>query len=279
MALDKSVALKYDNLKKRLAALPSLLVAYSGGIDSTLLLKVAVDVLGDRACGVIGLSPSLPQRELREAEEIAQQFSLPYVLIETHELEDENYRANPLDRCYYCKRELFSEIYVYARQRGFRWIADGTNADDQGDYRPGRQAAEELRVISPLMEAGLGKRDIRLLARHLGLPNWNKPAMACLSSRIPTGTAISEETLRQIEKAEDFLLARGFRVFRVRHHGDLARIEVDQEELPRFLDADLRKQVVEYFKNLGYVFVTLDLMGYRRGSLNELIHYQRQIND
>ncbi len=262
---------KYIKLRKIIAGYPNLLVAYSGGVDSAFLLKTAFEVLGNRVLGVIGISPSLAKRELNEAKSLAEKFNLPYITIETHELEDENYARNPEDRCYYCKKELFTELYDYAREHGFQYVADGTNQDDVGDYRPGRMAAQELKVVSPLQEAGLTKQDIRELSRFSGLPTWDKPALACLSSRFPTGIRVTQEALRQVEQAEDYLYSLGFKIIRVRHHKDLARIEVGPNEIARFVDPEVRKKVNEKFRELGYKFVTLDLAGYRMGSLNQLI--------
>ena len=269
--LDSKLEKKYHRLIQVLQGYSKLLVAYSGGVDSALLLKTAVDSLGTGALGAIGISPSLAQRELGDAKKIAEQFKLPYIEIETHELEDENYASNPENRCYFCKKELFSEIYDYAREHGFTYIADGTNLDDVGDYRPGREAAKELHVVSPLQEAGLHKLDVRQLSKYLGLPIWDKPALACLSSRFPTGTRLTSGKLKQVEQAENFLYSLGFKILRVRHHENLARIEVAPEEIFRFFETDLREKIDQQLRKLGYKFVTLDLTGYRMGSLNQLI--------
>lgn len=269
--LDSKLEKKYHRLIQVLQGYSKLLVAYSGGVDSALLLKTAVDSLGTGALGAIGISPSLAQRELGDAKKIAEQFKLPYIEIETHELEDENYASNPENRCYFCKKELFSEIYDYAREHGFTHIADGTNLDDVGDYRPGREAAKELHVVSPLQEAGLHKLDVRQLSKYLGLPIWDKPALACLSSRFPAGTRLTSGKLKQVEQAENFLYSLGFKILRVRHHENLARIEVAPEEIFRFFETDLREKIDQQLRNLGYKFVTLDLTGYRMGSLNQLI--------
>ncbi len=256
---------KWHRLKKVLQQYPDLLVAYSGGVDSTLLLKVAVDVLKHRALGVLGRSPSLPKAELESALAVARRFQLPVVVIDTHELEDEQYRSNPHNRCYFCKKELFSRMLAYARKHEFTHLADGTHADDVGDDRPGRTAAGEFRVCSPLLEAGLHKQDIRELSRRLGLPTWNKPEMACLASRFPTGTPISPKALQQVEASEAFLRKLGFRQVRVRHHGQLARIEVDEPEMARLLHPEMRRHVDAGLKQRGYRYVTVDLRGYRRG--------------
>ncbi len=267
--LSPELQIKYQNLKSIIKGYPDLLVAYSGGVDSAVLLKVAADVLGRKTLGVIGVSPSLPEREREDAEKIAGDFSLPYTLLETHEMEDERYRSNPFDRCYYCKKELFSEIFDFAKENGFRNVADGSNLDDDVDFRPGRQAAKELSVVSPLRAAKLNKQDIRELAKFIGLPIWNKPAAACLSSRFPTGTPINKPALRQVEMGENFLLDLGFKIVRVRHHDKLARIEVGQEEIERFLDPATREKVGSYFRQIGYSFITLDLMGYRMAGLSQ----------
>lgn len=261
---------KYSNLRGIISGYPDLLVAYSGGVDSTLLLKVAVDVLKDRALGIIGVSPSLATSELEGAIGTARKFGLPYHLVKTHEMQDENYASNPPDRCYFCKKELFTEMFDYAAENGYRIIADGTNLDDVGDYRPGQQAAHELQVVSPLKEAGLTKQAIREISRYLNLPTWNKPELACLASRLPAGTRLTEEALRRVEQAEQFLKSKGFRIVRVRHHEELARIEVSPHEIARFMNTELREQVFERFKAIGYQFITLDLQGYRQGSLNQL---------
>ncbi|NIV10923.1 MAG: ATP-dependent sacrificial sulfur transferase LarE [Aliifodinibius sp.] len=259
---------KLNTLQNYIARWPNLLIAYSGGVDSTFLLKVATDTLSEKARGIIGVSPSLAKRELNEALQVAQEFGLYVDTINTQEMADPNYRSNPDNRCYFCKKELFSEIYDYARQHGFNYIADGTNGDDVGDHRPGLQAAEELQIRSPLKDARLSKSEIRQLSQELGLPTWNKPEMACLSSRFPTGVAITDAGLQQVEKAEDFLKQLGFQQLRVRHHDKIARIEVRQKELPEIVKEKMRTKIDAYLKSLGYTFVTIDLAGYRRGSLS-----------
>ncbi len=258
---------KLNRLKQILAAFPDVIVAYSGGVDSTFLLKVATDVLGEKALGVIGVSPSLARAELDEALDVARQFRMPVVTIPTREMEDPNYVRNPDNRCYFCKKELFGELFEFARQRGFHVIADGTNVDDLGDVRPGLKAAAEFDVRSPLKEAGLHKTEIRELSRLMGLPTWNKPEMACLSSRIPTGIPITEESLRQVEAAEAVLRNLGFHQFRVRHHHTLARIEVAAEEWQRWIDEDVRQTAFRELKKLGYQFVTLDIRPYQRSKV------------
>jgi uncharacterized protein len=269
--LPRELEKKYHELNHILKGYHKLLVAYSGGVDSVFLLKTASDVLGNNSLGVIGDSPSLARRELSEAVDIAQKFNLPYVIIKTHELEDENYASNPENRCYFCKKELFNEIYDYAKEKDFTYIADGTNADDAVDFRPGKKAAQELKVVSPLQQAGFTKKDVRDLSQFLGLPTWNKPALACLSSRLPTGTRVTSAALKQVEQAEEYLYALGFKILRVRHHDNLARIEVGPEEINNFFDEVLRKKIDKRFREIGYKFVTLDISGYRMGSLNQLI--------
>ncbi len=244
-----------------------VIVAFSAGIDSTLVLKVACDRLGDNALGVTAVSPSLAQSELQEAIELARLIGARHRLLETHELDDPNYAANPINRCYFCKTELYDELLELARREGYRYILNGANLDDVGDYRPGEQAAREFDVRSPLREAGMTKAHVRALARELGLPNWNKPAMACLSSRLPYGTRVTREALSQVEQAERYLRSLGFRQLRVRHHGDLARIEVERADLSRLIE--LGQEIHAELKRIGYTYVTADLLGFRSGSMNE----------
>lgn len=239
------------------------------------LARVAYDVLGDRALAVIADSPSLPRRELSEALEVAKQHQFPVRVVKTDEFANASYLANPTNRCYFCKHELFTELEPLARAEGFKVIAYGENASDIGDHRPGAQAAKEFAVRAPLKEAGLTKAEIRALSAQLGLPTADKPQLACLSSRIPYGEAVTPEKLRMIEEAEYCLRDRGFYDVRVRHHelkqGQLARIEVGPEELPRLLEEGVRTQIAEALRKLGYTQVTMDLQGYRRGSLNETV--------
>jgi pyridinium-3,5-biscarboxylic acid mononucleotide sulfurtransferase len=251
-----------------LASLGSVIVAYSGGADSAYLAFIAHRTLGDRAVAVTADSPSYPERHRQLAIQIARDFGLRHEIIQTSELERPEYRANPSNRCYYCKHELYTHLSRIAAGRG-AVIVDGNNADDRGDYRPGRQAAREFGVRSPLDEVDLSKEEIRALSRQAGLPTWNEPASACLSSRIPYHTEVTDEKLRTIERAEQALRALGFRVFRVRHHDDLARIEIARAEMPRALDPDVSAAIVRALKEAGYRYVSLDLQGYRTGSLNE----------
>jgi len=255
-------------LRDTLSSLGSVVVAYSGGVDSAYLAYVANDTLGERAVAVTADSPSYPERHRQMATQVAEQFGLRHEIIHTSELERPEYRANPANRCYYCKHELYTHLSRLAADRR-AVVVDGNNADDRGDYRPGRQAAREFGVRSPLDEVNLAKDEIRDLARIAGLPIWDEPASACLSSRIPYHTEVTDEKLRIIERAESALRAHGFRVCRVRHHDDLARIELDRRELPRALEPEMSATLVRELKAIGYRYVTIDLQGYRTGSLNE----------
>lgn len=245
-----------------------VLVAFSGGVDSTLVLKVAYDLLGEKVLGVTAASPSLPKRELEETIDLARRIGARHRIVETGELQNPDYAANRADRCYFCKTELYSVLAPLAAREGYRSILDGTHAGDIEDFRPGQKAAREHRVVSPLKEAGLLKEEVRALARFFGLPNWDKPAAACLSSRIPHGIPVTAETLEQIEKAERRLRELGFRRLRVRHHNEIARIEVAIEDFPRLIEH--REAVLQGLREAGYLFVTLDLAGFKSGSLNLL---------
>ncbi len=260
---------KERRLFDRLATLDSVIVAFSGGVDSAYLAWAATSILGPRALCVTADSPSYPDHHRQLALRIAREFHLHHELVTTAELERAEYRANPVDRCYFCKHELFTTLTKIARARGFTSIADGSNADDRSDYRPGRKAAREFGVLSPLDEAGLLKHEIRELSRRAGLPTWDEPASACLSSRIPYNSEVTTEKLRMIERAEAVLRELGFRVCRVRHHETLARIEIGRDELPRALEPELRARIVSELQAIGYRHVTIDLQGYRIGSLNE----------
>lgn len=263
---------KLIRLHSILDELGSVVVTYSGGVDSAYLLYAAHERLGDRAVGLTIVSPSLAQTELEDARNIARQIGARHVLVEGHETEDPNYLANTSLRCYFCKTETFDLAFEFARQGEYTAVIDGTNADDIGDHRPGRKAAHEYGMRSPLLEAGLTKAEIRALSRYVGLPSWDKPAMACLASRIPYGTPISVAALNQIERAEAIVRALGVRQLRVRHHDDLARIEVAPPDFELLMI--YRKQVVSALKALGYTYVTLDLIGFRSGSMNEVLDKQ-----
>jgi uncharacterized protein len=260
--------MKDKRLRETLASYPSVIVAYSGGVDSSYLAYVANSVLGDRAFAVTAESPSYPERHRQLARQIARDFGLRHEIIRTGEMDVAEYRANPSNRCYYCKHELYTHLTRLAAVRR-SVVCDGSNADDRGDYRPGRQAARELGVRSPLDDVDLTKSEIRELSRLAGLPTWDEPSSACLSSRIPYGSEVTREKLETIERAERSLRSLGFRVFRVRHHDTVARIEMAPDEMARALEPDTASMIVRELKKAGYRYISLDLQGYRMGSLNE----------
>jgi len=268
-ALDAETQAKYAQLQALLRDMESVLVAYSGGVDSALLLKVAHDVLGSRAMGALAVSPAYAPEETGEAMAVAEQMGIPVITLETHELEDERYVANDFNRCYFCKTELFTQLEPLAKRHNLRYIAYGVNKDDDGDFRPGQKAAREFNVRGPLKEAEMGKREIRAVARLLGVPVWDKPAMACFSSRIPYGSKVDVASLQMIYKAEKLLHDLGFHQLRVRHHDKIARIEVERSELPRLIEDEMSRIVTEGLRKIGYTYVTVDLLGYRSGSMNE----------
>ena len=265
---------KLETLKALLARFEGLAVAFSGGVDSAFLLAVAREVLGDRAIAVTAAPAFVPPRELEEAKAFCEERGIRQVVIPAGNLNIEGVRHNPPDRCYYCKKEIFGKILQVAVENGITVVAEGSNMDDTGDYRPGMRAVRELGVVSPLLEAGLTKAEIRTLSREMGLPTWDKPSFACLASRFVYGEAITDEKLRMVDRAEQLLLDMGFRQFRVRIHGDLARLELLPEELPRATEAENRRRISERLKEYGFSYVTLDLAGYRTGSMNEVLKQQ-----
>ena len=271
IAPDEQLGPREARLYELLAEFESIVVAYSGGVDSAYLAWAANRARPGQVLCVTADSASYPRRHRDIAEAIAREFHLPHEFIATAELDRPEYRANPANRCYHCKTELYEHLSVLARDRGFAVVVDGSNADDRGDYRPGRQAAREFGVRSPLDEAGLTKPEIRELARRAGLPIWDEPASACLSSRIPYQSEVTEEKLAIIERAEDAVRALGFRVFRVRHHDALARLEIARDEMARALEPAVNEALVAALKAVGYQYISLDLQGYRTGSLNEVL--------
>lgn len=262
---------KFQLLKDIIKEKGSAAVAFSGGVDSTFLVKVAYEVLGDKVIAVTATSSTYPERELKEAIKYAKDMGVKHLIISSEELDIEGFASNPKNRCYFCKKELFTKIKEVAKENAVQYVFDGSNLDDNGDYRPGMQAAKELEVISPLKLAELTKNDIRELSKELGLPTWDKPSFACLSSRFPYGHKITMPKLKMVDQAEQFLLDMGIRQVRVRHHGEIARIEVSPEERKQFFDIEVMDKIGERFKEIGFTYVTLDMLGYRTGSMNEVL--------
>jgi uncharacterized protein len=262
---------KFKGLRDILTKMKSVVVAFSGGVDSTFLLKMAKDTLDDKVIAVTARSETYPKSELKEAKNLARLIGVKHIIIPTSELKIKDFSDNPPNRCYWCKSELFKKIDVIRKKLGFNYIADGTNYSDRSDFRPGQKAEMEFGIRRPLLEAGLTKEDIRRFSRKLGLPTYSKPAMACLASRFPYYSRITEEKLKIVERAEEYLKRLGFFWIRVRYHGNIARIEVRKDEINKFLSCEMRKKIVREFKKFGFRYVTIDLEGYRTGSMNEVL--------
>jgi uncharacterized protein len=268
---------KLKSLEAILYDMRSVLVAYSGGTDSTFLLKVASNILGDRTIAVTASSATYPPGELQEARHNAEIIGIKHLIVSTNEFDDPNFTSNTPDRCYYCKKELFTKLFELAQQHSLNYVIDGSTCDDEKDFRPGTRAAVEFRVRSPLKDAGFTKEEIRAHSKDMHLPTWDKPPLPCLSTRFPYGTQITKEKVVRVGRAEEFLAGFGIRQLRVRDHDNIARIEVPRKDMPMFLDEEISKQIMENFKALGYTYVTLDIQGYRMGSMNEPLKETKQI--
>ena len=267
--ISKDTLSKYERLKNLLDGMGKVLVAFSGGVDSSFLLKVAVDVLGENVLAVIASSETYPESERDGAAKLANELNVRYKIIQTKELDNPDFANNPPERCYFCKMELFSKLKDIAESEDIPYVLDGSNYEDISDFRPGAKAAEELGIRSPLKEVELVKSEIRHLSKNFDLPTWNKPALACLSSRFPYFTEIEPEGLKQVALAEEYLRELGFNQVRVRHHGQIARVEIDPQEFPKIIDEDVRGKIVKNFKKFGFIYISLDLAGFRSGSMNE----------
>ncbi|MDJ0817005.1 MAG: ATP-dependent sacrificial sulfur transferase LarE [Desulfobacterales bacterium] len=275
------LATKYQHLQNLLKEMKRVLIAFSGGVDSTLLLKVAKDTLGESVLAVTAVSETTPRHERLDAKRLARELEATHLMVDTHEMQIPEFVKNPENKCYTCKKYRFGKLIELAQKKDYRLVLDGGNLDDQSDYRPGIKATRELGVVSPLAEAGFSKQDVRALSKQLNLPTWNKPSYACLASRIPYHSQITAEKLKQVDNGEDFLRELGFSgQIRVRHHNNLARLEIDSQDLPRIIQPALRNKVIEHFKGLGFTYIALDLEGYSMGSLNRLaVAAQKGIHD
>ncbi len=269
-SVKENLIYKYNQLKDNLLEMNSVAIAYSGGVDSTFLVKVAYDVLGEKAVAVTATSSTYPKRELKQAKQFAENIDIKHIIIESEETKINNFSSNPKNRCYFCKKELFSKIKQIAKKNNLHFVLDGSNADDEYDFRPGMKAIKELDVISPLKDAGLSKEEIKEISYDMHLDTWDKPAFACLASRFPYGIEITKSRLDQVEKAESFLYSLDIKQFRVRYHNDIARIEVEKNDFPLILKHS--DEIIEKLKKIGFKYVTLDIEGYRTGSLNEVFH-------